>query len=552
MSDYERGSVWRRWDLHLHTKGTLKSDNFTSADLNEFCKAMFRKAVDAEVAAIGITDYFSIDNYNRVVEYVQSIKDTSGFTEEDQKKIKSIFILPNVELRMLPVTDSGRLVNIHCIFDPQYINSLENDFFAAIKHSDGPGCNHLMNRSGMIGLGKSMDAKLDDEGAYKKGINSFVVSHERLQELYEQNRDFREHVIIAVSNSNKDGASALQKHYDLFEDVEPGSLDGLRRAIYKLSDVVFSGNEKDRLYFLGDSKDNREEVITKCGSIKPCIHGSDAHTEDELFLPANKRFCWIKADPTFQGLKQIVFEPKDRVRIQESNPSKDFEKPYFNSIDVNGQAIIGGVPSFQKMLLPLNPGLVALIGGRGTGKSILLDCVYKLFNNVVGDKDRFADIAPESLEIVFSKSDGTEIKYTYGNRDNAELDYLHVRQGEVKEIARKPEALSDAIKRLLGIDISSRAPDYDQEISVIIDRIEKSLAWFYLKNEEWQLINGRKHNENVIKSNQALINTITTDQNRENIEKYQKNQQEINLRKSAIARLIDFKTSLASHKLEIN
>jgi hypothetical protein len=139
---------------------------------------MFRKALDAEIAAIGITDYFSIDNYKRVVEYVQSINDTSGFTEEDQKKIKSIFILPNVELRMLPVTDSGRLVNIHCIFDPQYINSLENDFFAAIKHSGGPGSNYLMNRSGMIGLGKSMDAKLDDEGAYKKGINSFVVSHE--------------------------------------------------------------------------------------------------------------------------------------------------------------------------------------------------------------------------------------------------------------------------------------------------------------------------------------------------------------------------------------
>lgn len=181
-----------------------------------------------------------------------------------------------------------------------------------------------------------------------------------------------------------------------------------------------------------------------------------------------------------------------------------------------------------------------------------MDSVFKLFNDVVSDKERLEDIAPDNLEIVFSKSDGTNINYKYLNRDNAKLDYLHVRQGEIKEIAKKPEALSDAIKRLLGIDISSRAPDYDQEISVIIDRIEKSLSWFGLKNEDGHLINDRKHNEVVIKSNQALINTITTNQNRDNIEKYQKNQQEINIRNSAIARITDFKTSLASHKLEIN
>jgi len=50
------------------------------------------------------------DYYKRVVEYVQSINDTSGFTEEDQKKIKSIFILPNVELRMEPVRNAEQVI----------------------------------------------------------------------------------------------------------------------------------------------------------------------------------------------------------------------------------------------------------------------------------------------------------------------------------------------------------------------------------------------------------------------------------------------------------
>ena len=35
--------------------------------------------------------------------------------------IEWVNLLPNVELRMLPVTDTGRLINIHCIFNPDFV-----------------------------------------------------------------------------------------------------------------------------------------------------------------------------------------------------------------------------------------------------------------------------------------------------------------------------------------------------------------------------------------------------------------------------------------------
>jgi len=79
-----------------------------------------------------------------------------------------------------------------------------------------------MNKQGLIDLGKSLDSGLDNEKAYLKGVDSFVVTHKDLQKLLDENRGFRENVIVAVSNSNKDGASAFQKHYDLFEDVTAG------------------------------------------------------------------------------------------------------------------------------------------------------------------------------------------------------------------------------------------------------------------------------------------------------------------------------------------
>jgi len=367
VNNYPRGSEWRKWDLHIHTKGTMKNDQFKSKTFGNFCVTLFQKALEKEIAAIGITDYFNINNYKKVKEFVNNIDSCTNFNSEEKKKIKHIFILPNVELRMLPVTDSGRLVNIHCLFNPDYEVLLENNFFGAIEYSAGSGEKYRMNEQGMIDLGKSLDSNLDEEMAYRKGIDSFVVTHSSLQKLLDENKYFRENVIVVVSNSNKDGASAFQKHYDLFEDVAAGSLDAVRKSIYSISDCIFSSNEKDINYFSGFKKDNKEIVKKKCGSIKPCIHGSDAHTEDKLFSPDQDKFCWIKSDPTFEGLKQIIYEPEpgERVKISPVEPDqkdgyKVISKIRFNSTNDFPEEI------------EFNQSLCSIIGSRSSGKSALL------------------------------------------------------------------------------------------------------------------------------------------------------------------------------------
>ncbi len=58
----------------------------------------------------------------------------------------------------------------------------------------------------------------------------------------------------------------------------------------------------------------------RLGGPKPCVHGSDAHEIATLFRPDQDRFCWIKADPTFEGLKQLLYEPEDRVHIGPTPP----------------------------------------------------------------------------------------------------------------------------------------------------------------------------------------------------------------------------------------
>lgn len=363
---YVRGSVWRRWDLHIHTKNTAKNDQFKSSDFESFCIDLFTRALKNKISVIGITDYFSVDNYKKIIDFVEKIDNISDFSSDEKEAIKGIFILPNVELRMLPVTDNSKLVNIHCIFNPSFVNDLDNNFFGAIEFSHGPGKKYLMNRQGMIDLGKNLDQSLpNDIERYKKGVSTFVVSPEQLQKLYDENSNFRENVIIVVSNSNQDGASGFQQHYDFFEDKDFSSLEALRQSIYYISHAIFSGNESDSKYFLGDKKDKADDVIKKCGSLKPCMHGSDAHKEEDLFLPKNNKFCWIKADPTFEGLKQIIYEPGERIKIQELEPED--KEDYF---------IIDKVKFIDDNFFPgdiyLNQNLTAIIGGKSTGKSILL------------------------------------------------------------------------------------------------------------------------------------------------------------------------------------
>ena len=69
-----RGSEWRKWDLHVHTKGTNKNDQFSSNSTESFFELFFKKAVVNDISAIGITDYFTIDNYLKAKLYVSLIE----------------------------------------------------------------------------------------------------------------------------------------------------------------------------------------------------------------------------------------------------------------------------------------------------------------------------------------------------------------------------------------------------------------------------------------------------------------------------------------------
>lgn len=374
-----RGSEWRKWNCHVHTKGTNKNDQFTSGTLDEFFYVFFKKAYEKNVQAIGITDYFSIDRYRDALKYVSEIEhkkrevtQESLFTEPEISFIKSIFLFPNVELRITPTNKKGKFINLHFIFDPKIVNELENEFFNKLSNVE----NFLMNFDSICRYAKSINPSLHVDQLYKFGIDNYNVEFGKIKTLLETNKLIKENSLIAISSKSNDGVSGLKDYYEEFEN-EGGSLLGTIKSIYRLSPVIFSNAPSDKEYFLG-KKTSPKEVINHAGSLKPCIVGCDSHTEDTLF----NRHTWIKSDLTFEGLKQITFEPEERVKVQDEIP----EAEKLDTLMIEKVKFISSENKFTPNEIFFNKNLNVIIGGKSSGKSILLYEIAKTLYSDINDK----------------------------------------------------------------------------------------------------------------------------------------------------------------------
>jgi hypothetical protein len=119
-SPHSRGSVWRKWDLHVHSPASALASEF-GGDWDAYFREL---AALADFAAIGITDYFSIEGYRRVLQRRSDLPNIA-------------LILPNIELRLdILVGKDERRLNYHVIFADASLLSpadIENHFLADLR-----------------------------------------------------------------------------------------------------------------------------------------------------------------------------------------------------------------------------------------------------------------------------------------------------------------------------------------------------------------------------------------------------------------------------------
>lgn len=504
----EIGSIWRKWDLHIHCPTTVFNNQFEgSTDAEKWEKYIEEIENLNDFSVLGITDYFSINGYKKMLE----LKNEGHFSKID-------LLLPNVELRILPVTADNKAINLHIIFSPSIVDELDSLFFNNLEFEYSENT-YKCTKNDLIKLGRDYknNPELSEISAYKEGCNQFKTELKQLNKIFKKNKKLRDNSITGVSNNSGDGNSGIQH----------SSLAATRQEIYRFSDFIFSSNPNDRVYFSGQGVDNSEKVINDYGSLKPCVHGSDAHSLSDVCKPDENRFTWIKSDPVFEGLRQIIYEPIERVRIQESNPQCEFAKPFFSDIvieeDINvfdDQTI-----KFKTQNLKLNPNLVTIIGGRGEGKSVLID----YFANGFGLSERENFNNSDKFKINYSKEVCTDdyLGYDLGVKNN--LNFLYISQNAVKDIALSHKKLGNEIRSLLKLEHIGFSATVQDGIDKIIEEYHSLSNWFNETNSNNVRINDRDTLNSIKKRNEDLLNSITNKENKQKLEHYTENIKEIRL-----------------------
>lgn len=256
-------------------------------------------------------------------------------------------------------------------------------------------------REELIAFGRVQDPRLtDDEAAYTFGIRQFKPDRTAIKQWLDSEKWLRNNSLIGIANG-KDGISGLP-------------LDGfgaIRDEILKWSHFVFSGNPRDREHYLGlKAGTPKEEIIRQYRSLKPCVHGSDAHAVEPLFKPDHDRFCWVKSDPTFHGLRQILWEPEDRVHIGPLPPQPSDHSQQIRTISLSNSSGWFSVDSIE-----LNSGLVAVIGEKGAGKTAVADLSSFASGYPMDRKSLSSFITKGALYL-----SGTKIELAWGGGDRTE------------------------------------------------------------------------------------------------------------------------------------
>jgi len=445
---YNRGSEWQKWDLHIHTPISIYQKYGGEANWDKFIDALERLPSDVKV--IGITDYYFIDGYEKVMQY----KANGRLCNLDK-------IFPILEFR-IDTFGSGhennlQKINLHILFDideidlSKEIDKVKKEFISQIpitkldKHKT-----KMLSIENLTSLG---------DNDLQKGFSNLIPSTEKVFEL-----------INSVTWKDK---TFLFLGYKEWSNLEKNNqLKPLKEDLYDRVFAFFTSNY--------DTLEKSQLWLNEYG-VKRLLHSIDVHNFTFLdtankdkkgeYIESIKYSCntWIKADPTFEGLKQIIYEPDLRVRIQPNLPEDKAGYQVVDRIEICSDHI------FNKDLA-LNPNLNSIIGGRSTGKSILLAAIAKKLKTekpvnfeLKPDYDKFVDEISNLLKIFWK--DGEE---------NYQREIEYFKQGYMYELARKEGELNELIQDILcQKGKETYLNDYNKFVSENKKRISDLISDFF-------------------------------------------------------------------------
>lgn len=330
-----RGSQWRKWDLHFHTPSSYDYANGNITNEN-----IIDQLVSNGIDVVAVTDHHVID--------INRIKDLQAIGAK-----KGVTVLPGIEF----LSDARGDEPIHFIgIFPEKCNI---EF-----------------------VWKQIESKT--------AISRIEGENKKINEVYCDLIDTIREVkqlggIVTIHAGKKTNG---------LENITHSLPHGVAQKvdIAEVIDVFELGKEKDHNDYSKTVVPFLRKTINKH---IPLIICSDNHNISEYKVKQN---LWIKADPTFEGLRQIMFEPEARVKIQATKPDLKDDRLIIDKIK-----FICSDKKFTLEPVYLNRNLNVIIGGKSSGKSILL---YNIAKTLLADQS-------------FLEKEGLGNKYNFKENDSS-------------------------------------------------------------------------------------------------------------------------------------
>lgn len=334
---------WRKVDLHLHSDASF--------DCTLSAEALVDEIIKCGINLFSVTDHNCIDNISKIREIVEKKKEQGTEIE----------FLPGIEIR----TDKGgHAIHILSIFPENITEAILRDkFLPALS----------LTRTDIITKGKEGQPRsINDDDAYQIGLKKKYANFEM---VVNATKELGGLIIGAHPKSN----NGVEEELD-YTNTQNELICDLVKSI-NIMEVRRNKATQDRDFYLNKNKNFIKEMAS--------IKNSDAH-----FIVANpddkddprvvgKHYSWIKMDTiNFDGLIQILFEPELRICITDEKPA--INHPYIKELSVTGGY-------YKECPITFSPELNTIIGGRGSGKSVVIDLIKFVFGKYEVSDIEFMD-----------------------------------------------------------------------------------------------------------------------------------------------------------------
>lgn len=458
-NNYLKGAEWRKWDLHLHTPKSIYQQ------FGEDNDSTWNKYIDdledlsSDFAVVGINDYLFLDGYERLKK-----------EQNENKRLQKLKLLPVVEFRIekFAGVQFGNLkrINLHVIFSDEIsVETIRSQFLNTLEQSytltTGDSWTRAITYESVAELGAELKSKVPSDQLHNygtdltEGFNNLNVKEEQIFKSLEKDC-FKDKYLIAIGKT------------EWGELKWTDASIATKKSIINSADIVFTAAESIATY------NNAKHQLTSQGVNDLLLDCSDAHylstaTEKDRIGNCN---TWIKADPTFDGLKQVLIEPEGRIFIGRTPPIiekvNENRTKYIKGLTIDCVDGYDGKHGkwFKNVAVEINPELVAIIGNKGSGKSALADIIslcgnYKNqrdFSFLHKDKFRSGNVSKNFEANLTWESDEVSQKLLFDSSDDGEIERVkYLPQGYFERLTNEistTEAFQKEIENVVFTHLS--------------------------------------------------------------------------------------------------